>query len=178
MDGRTLSCILSCKFDTILRYIAVSPTTARRFSASTRVTIRIGDINDHVPRFTKRVYDATMSESYVAGVSIVSVSATDRDIGENAQLTYTLREADRVHFSMVTVGATNTGVLKVYTVRGSTLARPRRGAATDNTHSQSTQSGAARSHGPDGVQPQITHTRSLHGQEQHARTALTGCSHR
>ena len=57
-----------------------------------------------------------MSENLAKGASIVSVMATDRDIGSNAKLTYTLREQDREHFYISSIEATNTGVLKVFKV--------------------------------------------------------------
>ena len=85
-------------------------------SASATVTILIDDINDNVPRFTQKIYTATMSENFPKGASVTSVSATDADSGENAKLTYTLREQDREYFEIILIEATNTGVLKVYKV--------------------------------------------------------------
>jgi len=85
-------------------------------AASATVTIKIDDINDHSPRFVQSVYSATMSENLARGASIISVSATDRDIGSNAKLVYTLREQDREHFYISSIEATNTGVLKVFKV--------------------------------------------------------------
>ena len=43
----------------------------------------ITDMNDHVPRFTEPIYRTTMSENYSNGASVTSVSATDKDSGEN-----------------------------------------------------------------------------------------------
>ena len=85
-------------------------------TASATVTILIDDINDNVPRFTQKIYTATMSENFPKGASVTSVSATDADSGENAKLTYTLREQDREYFEIILIEATNTGVLKVYKV--------------------------------------------------------------
>lgn len=76
----------------------------------------VEDINDHVPVFTQSIYRAMMSESYDVGTSIVSVSATDADTGSNARLLYSLRKQDREYFMVVSVEATNTGVLKVHRV--------------------------------------------------------------
>jgi hypothetical protein len=55
-----------------------------------------------------------MSENYKSGDSITSVSATDKDIGIHARLNYVLDMKDRKYFSMTSVEATNTGVLKVH----------------------------------------------------------------
>ena len=85
-------------------------------TASATVTVVIEDINDHVPVFTQPIYRATMSESYGVGASIISVSATDADTGSNARLMYSLLEQDREFFMVVSVEATNTGVLKVHRV--------------------------------------------------------------
>jgi len=76
----------------------------------------IEDINDHAPVFTQSLYRAVMSESCDVGTSIVSISATDADVGSNARLLYSLREQDREFFTVVSVKATNTGVVKVHTV--------------------------------------------------------------
>ena len=81
------------------------------------MTIQVDDINDHAPKFTQKLYQATMSENFPAGASVTSVSATDMDIGANAKMIYTLKEQDREFFSMTSVDATNTGVLKVFRVR-------------------------------------------------------------
>ena len=56
-----------------------------------------------------------MSENQIAG-PVVTVSATDNDIDENARLTYTLKESDRTFFSIETMPP-NAGVLTVFQVR-------------------------------------------------------------
>ena len=86
-------------------------------AASATVTIMVEDINDHAPRFTQKLYRTTMSENLPVDASIISVSATDADVGQYAKLTYSLKEEDRQFFSMFSVEATNTGVLKVFRVR-------------------------------------------------------------
>jgi len=86
------------------------------YPASATVTIQVDDINDHSPLFTQSLYRATMSESFLKGTSVTSISATDQDVGINARLSYTLKEHDREHFYVMSVEATNTGVLKVFKV--------------------------------------------------------------
>ena len=85
-------------------------------SATATIVIDIGDVNDNPPVFQEKIYRATMSESYPIGTSVTSVKATDKDMGVNAQLKYTLKESDRKYFAMSSVTATNTGVLKVHNV--------------------------------------------------------------
>lgn len=55
-----------------------------------------------------------MSENQKSG-PVVTVSATDRDIDENARLSYTLKESDRTYFSVEDIPP-NAGVLTVYRV--------------------------------------------------------------
>jgi len=55
-----------------------------------------------------------MSENQKTG-PVTTVTAIDRDIDENARLTYTLKESDRTYFSIETIPP-NAGVLTVYRV--------------------------------------------------------------
>ena len=73
-------------------------------------------MNDHAPVFRQKIYRATMSESLPQGASVTSVSAIDKDIGENAKLRYSLSEADRSQFYIESIFVTNTGVVKIYKV--------------------------------------------------------------
>ena len=52
-------------------------------SGSTTVSIRILDVNDNAPAFTKSVYRATVPENEPIGREITSVSATDDDKGQS-----------------------------------------------------------------------------------------------
>ena len=53
-----------------------------------------------------------MSENQQTG-PVKTVTAIDRDIDENARLTYTLKDTDRSYFYIETIPP-NAGVLKVY----------------------------------------------------------------
>lgn len=79
---------------------------------SATATITITDINDQIPQFVKKVYKVRMSENQKSG-PVVTVSATDRDIDENARLSYFLEEKDRMYFSVEDIPP-NAGVLTVY----------------------------------------------------------------
>ncbi|KAH3768197.1 hypothetical protein DPMN_169409 [Dreissena polymorpha] len=57
-----------------------------------------------------------MSENQKAG-PVITVTAIDKDIDENARLTYTLKDSDRTYFSIETIPP-NAGVLKVFNVGG------------------------------------------------------------
>ncbi|XP_060579771.1 LOW QUALITY PROTEIN: neural-cadherin-like [Ruditapes philippinarum] len=79
---------------------------------SATATITILDINDQIPQFVQKIYKVSMSENQKSG-PVVTVSATDKDIDENARLSYTLKESDRAYFSVEDIPP-NAGVLTVY----------------------------------------------------------------
>ena len=53
-------------------------------------TINIGDANDNSPMYGNSSYHAEVNESTPTTVSLLQVSATDRDLGSNADITYTI----------------------------------------------------------------------------------------
>ena len=62
-------------------------------SATVNLHVQIGDDNDNSPRFvfdSGQYYQATIFENQPSGHSVVRVSATDADVGENAVLTYSI----------------------------------------------------------------------------------------
>uniref|UniRef100_A0A3P8T5W8 Si:ch73-379j16.2 n=1 Tax=Amphiprion percula TaxID=161767 RepID=A0A3P8T5W8_AMPPE len=50
--------------------------------------IRISDVNDNSPQFSQNPLHFYLSENNVAGASIFSVSATDKDVNDNAAIAY------------------------------------------------------------------------------------------
>ncbi|XP_021572413.1 LOW QUALITY PROTEIN: protocadherin beta-15-like [Carlito syrichta] len=54
------------------------------------VTVRVSDVNDNAPAFTRAVYTLLVRENNRPALHIGSVSATDADAGANAQATYSL----------------------------------------------------------------------------------------
>ncbi|MEE6500538.1 hypothetical protein FKM82_003823 [Ascaphus truei] len=57
-------------------------------------TIRVLDINDHVPRFTQQTWNATILETNEANSKVLQVFATDDDIGESARLIFSIIDGD------------------------------------------------------------------------------------
>ena len=54
----------------------------------TLLNITVGDVNDNAPIFTSPDYQGFIMENATQGTSIVTVSATDADIGSNAQIEF------------------------------------------------------------------------------------------
>lgn len=63
-------------------------TPAKRNYA--KIIITVHDHNDHAPEFTTKMIQGKVFETSAVGSSVVSVYATDRDIGDNARITYSI----------------------------------------------------------------------------------------
>uniref|UniRef100_A0A8C7DLN5 FAT atypical cadherin 1 n=1 Tax=Oncorhynchus kisutch TaxID=8019 RepID=A0A8C7DLN5_ONCKI len=58
--------------------------------ASTRVVINVIDVNNNAPVFQQPSYRGNVNENVPVGTSILTVSASDMDEGENGYVTYTI----------------------------------------------------------------------------------------
>ncbi|XP_069943885.1 protein dachsous-like [Cherax quadricarinatus] len=63
-------------------------------TASTTVTINVLDANDNTPAFSRQIYEFTVEENLDTGAVVGSVTAEDRDLGNNASLRFSLSPAD------------------------------------------------------------------------------------
>ncbi|OWF41279.1 protocadherin-7-like [Mizuhopecten yessoensis] len=61
-------------------------------SSVVNFTVNVTDENDRIPRFSKGVYPATLTENSNPGGVVTQVSASDDDIGRNAQVNYYLHD--------------------------------------------------------------------------------------
>ncbi|OXB57664.1 hypothetical protein ASZ78_000230 [Callipepla squamata] len=65
-------------------------------------TVQIGDENDNPPRFQTNRYEVVILENNSPGAYITSVTATDPDLGDNGQVTYTILETSVLGSSITT----------------------------------------------------------------------------
>ncbi|XP_004643699.1 protocadherin-18 isoform X2 [Octodon degus] len=65
-------------------------------------TVQINDVNDNPPRFQRSRYEFVISENNSPGAYITTVTATDPDLGENGQVTYTILETFILESSITT----------------------------------------------------------------------------
>jgi len=53
--------------------------------------VTVLDVNDFRPRFTQRIFNTSVFENEPRGSSIITMSATDLDEGENGRLLYSMQ---------------------------------------------------------------------------------------
>ncbi|XP_058263780.1 protocadherin gamma-A11-like isoform X13 [Hemibagrus wyckioides] len=75
-------------------YITITATDegSPSFSTNKTLTLKISDVNDNAPVFQRHSYTAYVMENNSPGVSIFAVTATDRDAGNNARISYFLED--------------------------------------------------------------------------------------
>uniref|UniRef100_A0A3Q3X6B7 Protocadherin-16 n=1 Tax=Mola mola TaxID=94237 RepID=A0A3Q3X6B7_MOLML len=59
-----------------------------KHQSEANLTVLVDDVNDNAPTFTQDFYQVTVSEQLPAGSTLITVTATDRDSGENGRITY------------------------------------------------------------------------------------------
>ena len=59
------------------------------------VVVNVDDINDHAPKFGKSQYSTTILEGKPANTFVATVTATDKDAGTNAQLSYSITSGNQ-----------------------------------------------------------------------------------
>ncbi|XP_029002319.1 cadherin-24-like [Betta splendens] len=63
-------------------------------SGTTTVTVKLSDVNDNPPHFRRSAWSFSISELAAPGVEVGRLTATDPDLGENAQLEFTILDAE------------------------------------------------------------------------------------
>eukprot|EP00062_Callorhinchus_milii_P022361 gi/632980091/ref/XP_007906836.1/ PREDICTED: LOW QUALITY PROTEIN: protocadherin-16 [Callorhinchus milii] len=69
-------------------------------SSQANLTILVQDINDNPPSFVRDLYQVMLPENTVSDTVVVTVTATDRDSGNNGKITYRLMAASADGFSI------------------------------------------------------------------------------
>uniref|UniRef100_A0A452U9K7 Cadherin domain-containing protein n=1 Tax=Ursus maritimus TaxID=29073 RepID=A0A452U9K7_URSMA len=70
--------------------ITVTDLGTPRLKTQHNLTVTVSDVNDNAPAFSQSSYTLRVLENNSPALHIGSVSATDRDAGANAQVTYSL----------------------------------------------------------------------------------------
>ncbi|XP_041845607.1 protocadherin alpha-13-like isoform X17 [Melanotaenia boesemani] len=82
--------------------ITITATDCGQPSLSTFKTVSfdVSDVNDNIPEFMRNPIELYLTENNLPGKPILSVSASDKDLNENAALTYHIVREDVSHFKM------------------------------------------------------------------------------
>ena len=83
------------------------------FAVNQTLSISISDINDQYPLFVEKSYTVDIPEEMPVGMAVTVVTAEDKDIGKNAELTYTIIAGSHDHFYMDSIFVTGTGVIRI-----------------------------------------------------------------
>ncbi|XP_062985820.1 cadherin-9 isoform X4 [Elgaria multicarinata webbii] len=83
-------------------------------SGTTTVNITLTDVNDNPPRFPQSTYQFSSLESAPLGTSLGRIKANDPDVGENAEIEYSVAAGDGSDmFDIITDKDTQEGIITV-----------------------------------------------------------------
>ncbi|CAI5780164.1 cadherin-9-like isoform X1 [Podarcis lilfordi] len=83
-------------------------------SGTTTVNITLTDVNDNPPRFPQSTYQFSSLESAPLGTSLGRIKANDPDMGENAEIEYSIAPGDGSDvFDIITDKDTQEGIITV-----------------------------------------------------------------
>ncbi|XP_049729819.1 protocadherin beta-10-like [Elephas maximus indicus] len=90
--------------------ISVTDLGTPRLKTEHNIRVLVSDVNDNMPTFSQTSYTLFVPENNSPALHMGSVSATDRDSGSNAQVTYSLLPPQDPHLplaSLVSINADN-----------------------------------------------------------------------
>ncbi|XP_033954706.1 protocadherin-16 [Pseudochaenichthys georgianus] len=79
-------------------YTLTVRATDSQHQTEANITILVEDINDNAPAFTDDLYQVTLPEHTPPGSVVITVTATDRDSGENGKITYRVTSSTQEGF--------------------------------------------------------------------------------
>ena len=72
-----------------------------RFISYKVLTIKVSDVNDHVPYFSKDRYFVDVQETITPGIPILTIVAIDKDSGNNSKLQYSIEDGNKGNLFMI-----------------------------------------------------------------------------
>ena len=81
----------------VLKFVA-HDNGVPRLETTREVTILVGDVNDNVPIFKKHSTSIRLNESTAIGTEVLTVDATDLDIGNNRVISYRITHQSRANW--------------------------------------------------------------------------------
>uniref|UniRef100_UPI0037E7CD67 cadherin-7-like n=1 Tax=Semicossyphus pulcher TaxID=241346 RepID=UPI0037E7CD67 len=81
-------------------------------SGTTSVTVMLTDVNDNPPRFPRKSYQFSVSESVLVSAVVARIKALDLDVGVNAEIVYSVLDGDGLGtFRIITDPNTQEGLV-------------------------------------------------------------------
>ncbi|XP_072768489.1 protocadherin beta-16-like [Nerophis lumbriciformis] len=81
-----------------------------RLSGTVQILVHVLDANDNAPTFEKRIYKCKILENAAKGTSVTTVSASDKDIGANGDVSYLISPSKRFLADIFNINS-QTGVI-------------------------------------------------------------------
>ncbi|KAM6148486.1 protocadherin beta-15-like [Erethizon dorsatum] len=97
--------------------ITVTDLGTPRLKTQHNITVLVSDVNDNAPTFTQTSYNLSVPENNSPALHIGSVSATDRDSGTNAQVTYSLLPPPHPHPGLASLVSINADTGQLFALR-------------------------------------------------------------
>ncbi|CAK6446153.1 unnamed protein product [Pipistrellus nathusii] len=97
--------------------ITVTDMGIPRLKTQHNITLLVSDVNDNAPAFTQPSYSLSLRENNSPALHFGSVSATDRDAGANAQLTYSLLPPRDPRLPLASLVAINADTGQLFALR-------------------------------------------------------------
>ncbi|CAK6446143.1 unnamed protein product [Pipistrellus nathusii] len=97
--------------------ITVTDMGTPKLKTQHNITLRVSDVNDNAPAFTQPSYSLSLRENNSPALHFGSVSATDRDAGANAQLTYSLLPPRDPRLPLASLVAINADTGQLFALR-------------------------------------------------------------
>ncbi|KTG04954.1 hypothetical protein cypCar_00031467, partial [Cyprinus carpio] len=82
-------------------------------SGTSQIIIKVLDINDNAPEFSRPLYKASLVENLSIGTTLIILNATDKDEGTNGEIVYSLRKTGQDHILDIFQIDPNTGAITV-----------------------------------------------------------------
>uniref|UniRef100_A0A673NB94 Protocadherin-16 n=1 Tax=Sinocyclocheilus rhinocerous TaxID=307959 RepID=A0A673NB94_9TELE len=86
--GGGVSLTASLDFEDRTWYMLTVSSSDSKHRTYANLTVLVEDVNDNAPVFSQDLYEVTLAERSPAGSSVITVTATDKDSGDNGRITY------------------------------------------------------------------------------------------
>ncbi|KAJ8368542.1 hypothetical protein SKAU_G00085700, partial [Synaphobranchus kaupii] len=96
--GGGVSLTAALDFEERTWYTLTIHSSDSKHQSEANLTVLVEDVNDNAPVFTQDLYQVTLLEHSPPGSPVITVTATDRDSGENGKVTYRVMSSTRDGF--------------------------------------------------------------------------------